>query len=136
MGKKDHIEQLWLVQIDQMVALPALGGLRNLYLEEAQLMTQELPVALARSLTSLTELRLCSGKIPSEISYMTALQVLQITGKNGIKLEMNDVDTLAALSSLHTLKLLSDAEVVVNTTSVNVLISLSRRYPSLKLIVQ
>ena len=119
-----------------MVAIPALGGLQRLFLDDLQL-THGLPAASTQSMTSLIELRLCYGSIPPEISYLTALQTLHMTSKNIIKLKMKDADTLAALPSLHFLTLQSTSEVgATDKQSSNVLIALSRRFPCLNLIVQ
>ena len=120
-----------------MVAIPALGRLRNLHLDDMQSTIHLMPAALAQSLTSLTELRLFSSYVPPEISYMTALQILHVKGKDSIKLGRTIVDIVAALPNLQILRLQDQKEIgAANKETVNALISLSQRFPSLKLIVQ
>ena len=117
--------------------IPALGNLHRLVLENLEL-SRGLPISVAQSLTSLTELRLSFFCLPPEISTITTLQVLHITARFALKLEMKDVDTVAALPTLRTLRLQAGAGVAEFSRfkeGVYVLMALSRRFPSLNLLL-
>ena len=121
-----------------MAVVPALGNLQKLILENMEL-THGLPILVARSLTSLTELSLSfSTYLPSEVSCMTNLQVLRMKARGALSLEMKDVDTVAALPRLRNLTLQAGSGVGEFSRfkeSIYVLMALSRRFPSLNLLL-
>ena len=120
-----------------MVMIPALGNLQKLVLEDIMLKSG-LPVTVAQSLTKLTELRLTHFCLPPEVSYMINLQVLHLTAKGALRLEMKDLDTVAALPLLHTLGLQAGSgEAIIGwfRTCIRVLAALSRRFPTLNLLL-
>ena len=131
------IRQLRLMQVDQMAMIPALGNLQRLILEDMEL-THGLPVLVAQSLTRLSELRLSFSCLGPEIACMTTLKVLQVKCRGALKLEMKDVETVAALPQLRTLSLQAGAGVGEFNRlkkSIYVLMALSRRFPSLDLLL-
>ena len=123
--------------MDHLGVIPVLGKLQRLVLDNMEL-THGLPAPVAQSLTNLTELKLSFSYIPAEISYMTSLRILHVNCEGALKLEMKIVDTVAALPLLRTLDLQSGSgvgEFGRLKESVHVLMALSRRFPSLELLL-
>ena len=104
------------------------------------LQLDDFPASVAKSLPSLTSLNLSQNKftaIPAMLSTMSSLVVLNMN-HNQIRLQREDVDTLASVPNLQTLSLFQDEIdyldwLVWCPQDTDVLLSIARRVPNLTL---
>jgi Leucine-rich repeat (LRR) protein len=97
---------------------------------------QTLPISVARRFTCLLQLDLSGDnftRLPAALSQITTLQILDMRSNMQLQLEESDLETLAALPSLHTLTLLKSSDGVWSVNSVEVLIGIRMQFTGINL---
>ena len=119
--------------------MQSLSRLKSLNLSCCQFQT--LPVSMAAALHHLQYLDLSSNdfqQVPAAIGKITTLQTLDMSGNHELELNIDDLDTLAALSCLTSLCVCKnpdkpDLHAGFSQASLSVLHDVSQRFPELHL---